>query len=189
MVTSMSLTGRLYALAATLLTQLTDTARPMLGQLIGQGKREEAYNVYRQLLLVSGAAGMLVAAAIWAANGAFVSWWVGGRKTTVASCSTRRSRQGWWCRHGSSESGSSDRRPVRSNADACSDGRGVDRGGRGPRPRKDLGTLRDCGGNCCCRRRDFIVVSPTACCGPFLTELRPDARSGRGRGSRCSRYS
>ena len=37
-VTTLSLTGRVYALSAGLLAQITNTARPALGQLIGQGK-------------------------------------------------------------------------------------------------------------------------------------------------------
>ena len=84
MVTSMSLTNRVYGLAAGVLMQLTDTARPMLGQLIGEKKRDEAFNAYRQLLLLSGAAGILISAAAWAANRAFVAWWVGGSTMGVA---------------------------------------------------------------------------------------------------------
>ena len=77
MVTTMSLSNRLYALAIGLLAQITDNARPMLGQLIGQKKRDEAYAVYRQLVLLSAGFGLVTAAAMWAANRSFVTWWVG----------------------------------------------------------------------------------------------------------------
>jgi O-antigen/teichoic acid export membrane protein len=79
MVTTLSLTGRLYALAASLLDPITNTARPMLAQLIGQQKMEAAAAVYHQLFTLSTGLAFVAAASIWAGNGPFVTRWVGAR--------------------------------------------------------------------------------------------------------------
>src|SRR5207247_8151339 len=52
-VTTLSLTGRVYALFAGLLDQITNTARPMLGHLFGQNKITEAQRIYHQLFKLS----------------------------------------------------------------------------------------------------------------------------------------
>lgn len=77
LVTTLSLTGRLYTLFGGLLQQLTNTARPMLGQLLGAGKLEQAFLRYRQLFTVSTGMTIIVAAGILSLNGDFISLWVG----------------------------------------------------------------------------------------------------------------
>lgn len=76
-VTTLSLTGRVYALAWGSMAQITSTARPALGQLIGQGKLDEAYRTYRHLFALSTGGALVAALSLWAGNGAFVPWWVG----------------------------------------------------------------------------------------------------------------
>jgi O-antigen/teichoic acid export membrane protein len=76
-VTTLSLTSRLYALSATFINQLADTARPMMGQLLGQNKIADAYRVYRQIFTYSTGAAIIVAGSLLAGNAAFVSAWVG----------------------------------------------------------------------------------------------------------------
>lgn len=78
-VTTLSLTGRVYALSTGLLAQITNTARPALGQLLGQGKLDEAYQTYRRLFAVSSGGAIVVALSLWAGNGIFVPWWVGSQ--------------------------------------------------------------------------------------------------------------
>lgn len=57
--------------------QVTNTARPALAQIIGQGDLEGARRKYHQLSMLSTGLALIPAAGIWAGNGAFVSWWVG----------------------------------------------------------------------------------------------------------------
>ncbi len=78
-VTTLSLTGRVYALFAGLLDQITNTARPMLGQLIGQKKLAEAQRVYRHLFKLSTGFAVIAAFSIWAGNEPFVNQWVGAQ--------------------------------------------------------------------------------------------------------------
>jgi O-antigen/teichoic acid export membrane protein len=79
MVTTLSLTGRIYTLAWSLIQQLTNTARPALAQIIGQGKMDHALARYHQLVGLSTGLAIIVAASLWAGNGAYVSWWVGSQ--------------------------------------------------------------------------------------------------------------
>lgn len=79
MVATLSLTGRLCALAATLIEPVTNTARPMFGQLFGQQKWKEAERAYQQVFTLSTSAAVVMAAAICSANAVFVQWWVGGQ--------------------------------------------------------------------------------------------------------------
>jgi O-antigen/teichoic acid export membrane protein len=76
-VTTLTLTGRVYALAVLLLTPLTAAAQPAVGQLLGAGKRAEAFDAYRQLCLLSLGATLIAALALWSGNAAFVTRWVG----------------------------------------------------------------------------------------------------------------
>jgi O-antigen/teichoic acid export membrane protein len=76
-VTTLSLTGRVYALSGGLLAQITNTARPALGQLLGQGKMDDAYQTYRHLFALSSGGAIVVALSLWAGNVCFVPWWVG----------------------------------------------------------------------------------------------------------------
>jgi O-antigen/teichoic acid export membrane protein len=78
-VTTLSLTGRLYALCGGLLDQLTNTARPMLGQLLGEGKIPEAQRVYRHLFKLSTGIAVIAAFSLWAGNEPFVIRWVGAQ--------------------------------------------------------------------------------------------------------------
>ncbi len=77
MVTTLTLTSRIYALSGSLLGQITDTARPMLGQLIGQKKMADALRTYRQLFSLSTGSAVVVAMSIAAGNGSFITRWVG----------------------------------------------------------------------------------------------------------------
>jgi O-antigen/teichoic acid export membrane protein len=76
-VTTLALTGRAYALALLLLTPLTAAAQPGVGQLIGGGQRDAAFDAYRRLLLLSTGAAMVVGLSFWSGNAAFVTRWVG----------------------------------------------------------------------------------------------------------------
>jgi len=76
-VTTLSLTGRLYALAASVLDPIANTARPMLAQLVGSGKYAEAGEAYQQLSSLCSGLAVVAAASIWAGNAAFVGQWVG----------------------------------------------------------------------------------------------------------------
>jgi O-antigen/teichoic acid export membrane protein len=76
-VTILSLTGRVYALSYGLIQQVSNTARPMLGQMLGEGKKDEVFLRYKQLFALSTGSAVVVAASLWAGNGNFVAWWVG----------------------------------------------------------------------------------------------------------------
>lgn len=76
-VTVLTLTGRLYALAATLLHQVTNTARPMLGQMLGEGRTGDAVRVYHRLFSLSTGSAVVAGAALWAGNAPFVRAWAG----------------------------------------------------------------------------------------------------------------
>lgn len=78
-VTTLTLTGRVYALSGTLLDQVANTARPMLGQLLGQHKRADAERAYRHIFTVSTGLSVVAALSIWAGNEAFVTRWVGAQ--------------------------------------------------------------------------------------------------------------
>ena len=77
LVTTLSLTGRLYALMGGMLQQITSTARPMLGQLLGQKKLGDVLRIYRNLFAISTGGAVVAGASIWAGNASFVRWWVG----------------------------------------------------------------------------------------------------------------
>jgi O-antigen/teichoic acid export membrane protein len=77
MVTTLTLTARLYSLFGGVLGQITDTARPMLGQMIGEDKMQEVNRNYRHLVTLSTGSAIVVAASLWAGNGSFVTKWVG----------------------------------------------------------------------------------------------------------------
>jgi O-antigen/teichoic acid export membrane protein len=79
MVTTLTLSGRLFTFGGGLLDPLTNTARPMLAQLVGQQKLEAAATVYHQLFTLSTGLAIVGAASIWAGNGVFVNRWVGAR--------------------------------------------------------------------------------------------------------------
>jgi O-antigen/teichoic acid export membrane protein len=73
----MGLTGRLFTLATSGLFQLARSARPMLGQLIGQNDMARVEQVYQQLFLLSTGVALAISMALWAGNGIFVRAWVG----------------------------------------------------------------------------------------------------------------
>ena len=77
MVTTLTLTSRMYALSGSLLGQITETARPMLGQMVGQKKMGDALRTYRQLFSLSTGTAVVVAMSIASGNGSFVTKWVG----------------------------------------------------------------------------------------------------------------
>ena len=76
-VTTLSLTGRVYALASSVLEQITNTARPMIGQMLGQGRMTDVARLYQTLFKVCGGVAVLLATSLWVGNGAFVTVWVG----------------------------------------------------------------------------------------------------------------
>ncbi|NJL92895.1 MAG: hypothetical protein HC915_03810 [Anaerolineae bacterium] len=76
-VTLLAITGKVYLLSQSLLYQLTNAARPALGQLFGQGKREQALQAYRQLFALSTSGALVACAALWAVNETFITLWVG----------------------------------------------------------------------------------------------------------------
>ncbi len=76
-VTALVLTGRFYELAGSLVWLLSETARPMLGQLLGENKMEKSLGVYRQIFALSTGLATIAAFSVWAGNGCFVPQWVG----------------------------------------------------------------------------------------------------------------
>lgn len=76
-VTPYVLTGRIYEICQTNLSQITNTTWPMLAELIGRGRREEALRVWRGATTLSVLLPVAVGAAIWSANGVFMRAWVG----------------------------------------------------------------------------------------------------------------
>jgi len=76
-VTTLYLTGRVYSLFSGMLSRLSDTARPAMGQLIGQGKLADALINGQHLFTLSAGGAMVIALSLFAGNGSFVPWWVG----------------------------------------------------------------------------------------------------------------
>jgi O-antigen/teichoic acid export membrane protein len=76
-VTALSLTGRLYALAYTMIAQVTNTARPGLGQLFGAGDVDGVGRAYDRIFVLSTGLAIVAACSILAGNADFVRWWVG----------------------------------------------------------------------------------------------------------------
>jgi len=76
-VTSLVLTGRFYALSSGLVYLISENARPMLGQMLGQNRTEESLKAYRQLFSLSSGLAVVAAFGVWAGNGSFVIRWVG----------------------------------------------------------------------------------------------------------------
>jgi O-antigen/teichoic acid export membrane protein len=77
MVTTLTLTGRLYSFSGGLIILMTDTARPMLGQLLGQKKMDEVLRIYRHLFALSVGCAIVLGLSIWSGNGTFIQRWVG----------------------------------------------------------------------------------------------------------------
>jgi Na+-driven multidrug efflux pump len=73
------LTGRIYILSRELLQQITNTARPMMGQMFGVNKKQDVMKVYRQIFMISVGLAIVVSSAFFAGNADFVGWWVGGQ--------------------------------------------------------------------------------------------------------------
>lgn len=76
-VTTWTLTGQVYSLAGILIMQMTTTALPGLGQLIGKGDTETAFATYRRLIVLCTGISIVAALSLWAGNKVFVGWWVG----------------------------------------------------------------------------------------------------------------
>jgi len=73
----LAVSGAVFLLAEMLLTQTIDAARPALAQALGEDLRDEAVAVYSTMLSAGNAAALIVAAALVAANPAFVVAWTG----------------------------------------------------------------------------------------------------------------
>lgn len=76
-VTSFLLTGRFYELLSGLVWLISENARPMLGQTLGQGKMDEGLRTYRQLFALSAGLAVVAALSVWTGNACFISKWVG----------------------------------------------------------------------------------------------------------------
>jgi O-antigen/teichoic acid export membrane protein len=76
-VTVFALTGASFLLLEAMLTSAVDAARPAIGQALGSARRGEAARVYLRLATAAAAAGPVVALALFASNGAFVTAWTG----------------------------------------------------------------------------------------------------------------
>lgn len=76
-VTPYVLTGRIYEICQTNLSQITNTTWPLLAELIGRGRRDEALKLWRGATTLSVLLPVVAGAAIWAANGVFMRAWVG----------------------------------------------------------------------------------------------------------------
>lgn len=76
-VATLTLTGRVYAFALLLLTPLTAAAQAAVGQLIGAGEREAAFDAYRRLWVLSTGCAAVAGLSLWSGNAAFVTRWVG----------------------------------------------------------------------------------------------------------------
>lgn len=73
----LSLSGRLFLLTDGFLQQITNTSRPMLGQLLGEGELAKTLDAYRQIFLLSNGLALVAAASLWASNQSFIIRWVG----------------------------------------------------------------------------------------------------------------
>jgi O-antigen/teichoic acid export membrane protein len=76
-VTVLYLSSRLYDLAEGLLSTVADSARPVIGRLLGQGSRTDALRIYRRVQRSTLLLSVIAALAIWAGNRAFITAWVG----------------------------------------------------------------------------------------------------------------
>lgn len=76
-VTSLALTGRLYIIAYGLISQITNAARPIFGQMLGKGDIHSIKIFYDRILFVSKMMSVAIGLSIFAGNGIFVRWWVG----------------------------------------------------------------------------------------------------------------
>lgn len=76
-VTALVITGRFYELAGGLVFLLSENARPMLGQMLGQNKISESLATYRQLFALSTGFATVAALSVWSGNACFVTQWVG----------------------------------------------------------------------------------------------------------------
>lgn len=76
-VTALVLTGRFYELAGSLIWLVSESASPMIGQMLGQNQVPQSLAAYRQLFSICTGLGVVAALSIWAGNASFVSQWVG----------------------------------------------------------------------------------------------------------------
>jgi O-antigen/teichoic acid export membrane protein len=76
-VTTFALTSRLYDFIGSLVFVVTETARPMLGQMLGQNRMADALKAYRHLFTMSTGLAMVASMAVWAVNCAFITRWIG----------------------------------------------------------------------------------------------------------------
>lgn len=76
-VTTLTLSSRAYSLSRGFLLKISSTAQPMFGQLSGMQANGRASEVFGQMLAVSTGLAVLGGGVLFAANGAFVAWWVG----------------------------------------------------------------------------------------------------------------
>jgi O-antigen/teichoic acid export membrane protein len=76
-VTSFLLTGKFYELSGGLVWLITENARPILGQMLGQNKMKESLATYRQLFALSTGLAVVAAFSVWSGNKSFVARWVG----------------------------------------------------------------------------------------------------------------
>jgi Na+-driven multidrug efflux pump len=77
MVTSLSLTRRLYDLGGYVAVVLTETARPFLGQMLGDKQDGNAFRAYRHLTLITSSMAAVIGFSVWSGNQCFVQAWAG----------------------------------------------------------------------------------------------------------------
>lgn len=77
MVTTLSLSSRLFLIVSGLVEQVTNTARPVLGTIIGKGDLQLLRRTQRTIFLMSAGLSIAGAASVLCVNQGFVVLWVG----------------------------------------------------------------------------------------------------------------
>lgn len=76
-VTPYALTGRIYEICQTNLSQITNTTWPLLAELNGKADKEEARRVWKGSATLSTAISVVLGLSVWSCNGVFMRAWVG----------------------------------------------------------------------------------------------------------------
>jgi O-antigen/teichoic acid export membrane protein len=78
-VTPYALTGRVYEICQTNLSQITNTIWPILAELSSREDKDEARRVWRGSATLSTAVSVVLGLAVWSCNGVFMRSWVGSQ--------------------------------------------------------------------------------------------------------------
>lgn len=76
-VTTLVLTGRLYLISILLINILSNSSRPMIGQLIGQGKIKDVKKILNSMIRLSTGFALVLLFSVFSGNHLFVTAWVG----------------------------------------------------------------------------------------------------------------